>query len=320
MSQATFSVQQILETPFPSYHTPLELARALNRSGDEAKRTKALALLEGLSLRYPHVLAVGQELILALIESGEHERSELALRALEITFGNLDDESLCRWGRLFKDRGDDYLELPGAVSNRFAPNRDRALELYRKSLEKYGEAYGIRSGHYPGINKATLLLIVGSLKAQQTGHAPRSVKELLESEELARKLLASRASWKRDHDDETIWHPATAGEAYLLRQDWAQAAALYREALNGRHINHHARESMRRQVERIVLAFGYLGVTIPPPFDDPAAFFAAAPRAVPGQTPGGAISEPSLSSAGAGQMSDAERADPRGSGGSVPPA
>ena len=33
MSQATFSVEQILKTPFPSYHKPLELARTLNRSG-----------------------------------------------------------------------------------------------------------------------------------------------------------------------------------------------------------------------------------------------------------------------------------------------
>ena len=121
MSQATFSVEQILETPFPSYHPPLELARALNRSGDRAKRTKALTLLEGLSLRYPHALAVGQELVLALIESGEHDRSEVTLRALEITFANLDEEILCRWGRLFKDWGDDYLELPGADSDQVRP-------------------------------------------------------------------------------------------------------------------------------------------------------------------------------------------------------
>ena len=49
------------ENAFPSYHRPLELARALNRSGEEAKRTEALTLLEGLRQRYPHVLAIGQE-------------------------------------------------------------------------------------------------------------------------------------------------------------------------------------------------------------------------------------------------------------------
>ena len=211
------------------------------------------------------------------IECGEHDRSELALRALEITFANLDEEILCRWGRLFKDRGDDYLELPGAVSDRFAPNRDRAVEFYRKALEKYDEAYGIRSGHYPGINKATLLLIVGSLKAEQTGQAPGASppRELLESVDLAGKLLENRGSWTSDQPyDEPVWHPATQGEAHLLRREWAQAAALYREAMGAREISHLARESMRRQVDRILLAFRNLGIAIPPPFDDAAAFFA----------------------------------------------
>ena len=59
------------------------------------------------------------------------------------------------------------------------------MEFYRKSLEKYDRAYQIRSGYYPGINKATLLLMLGSLKAGQTGQAPGSIKELFESEELA---------------------------------------------------------------------------------------------------------------------------------------
>ena len=112
MSQPTFSVDQILKVSFPSYHRPLELARALNRTGDDAKRSMALVLLEGLRKKYPHVLAVGQELILALIESNKYDRAELVLKDLENRFGNLDEETLCRWGRLFKDRGDDYLELP----------------------------------------------------------------------------------------------------------------------------------------------------------------------------------------------------------------
>ncbi len=287
MSQPTFSVEQILETPFPSYHLPLELARALNRSGDRAKRTKALTLLEGLSLRYPHALAVGQELVLALIESGEHDRSEVTLRALEVTFANLDEETLCRWGRLFKDRGDDCLELPGAVSNRFVPNRDRAVEFYRKALEKYDEAYGIRSGHYPGINKATLLLIVGSLKGERSGQATGATapRELLESVDLAGQLLENRGSWTTDQPyDEPVWHPATQGEAHLLRREWAQAAALYREAMGAREISHLARESIRRQVDRILLAFRNLGIAIPPPFDDAAAFFASGSATPTGKT------------------------------------
>ena len=275
MSQATFSVEQVLKTPFPSFHKPLELARILNRSGEDSQRITALRLLDGLRKRYSHVLAVGQEFVLALIESSEHDRAELALKSLEHTFANLDEETLCRWGRLFKDRGDDYLELPGAKSNRYAPNQDIAMEFYRKSLEQYDRAFEIRSGYYPGINKATLLLMLGSLKARQTGQAPGSIKELFESEELARKLLTSRTSWKGDHpDDGTIWHSATAGEAQLLLREWTHAAALYREALNARNLNRHARETMLRQVERVLAAYRSLGVAIPPPFDDSTSFFA----------------------------------------------
>jgi hypothetical protein len=311
MSQATFSVDQVLKTPFPSYHQPLELARALNRSGEEAKRIKALTLLEGLCERYPHVLAIGQEFVLALIERNQHDRAELVLKALEHSFANLDEESLCRWGRLFKDRGDSYVELPRAVSNRRAPNLERAEEFYRNSLEKYDQAYRIRGGHYPGINKATLLLITGSLKARRTGESPGSplLLELVESVELAGALLGSRASWRTDQPaDETIWHPATAGEAHLLRREWAQAATLYREAMDARDINHHARESMRRQVDRIILAFSYLGVSIPPPFDDTAALLAPAPGGPFGESDA-VTGHPGTPSPGAGGMVESGRGD-----------
>jgi hypothetical protein len=63
----------------------------------------------------------------------------------------------------------------------------------------------------------------------------------------------------------------------LLLQQWAQAASHYREALDSRHINHFARESMRRQVERIILAFRDLGVAVSPPFEDLTALFGAGP-------------------------------------------
>jgi hypothetical protein len=50
--------------------------------------------------------------------------------------------------------------------------------------------------------------------------APGLIKELLESEELARKPLQSQASWIMDHsDDEPISRPATAGEAHLFFQE-----------------------------------------------------------------------------------------------------
>jgi hypothetical protein len=275
MSLATLSLDQILKTPFPSYHKPLELARSLTRSGNDNDRRKAIALLDGLRQRYPHVLAIAQELVLALEECHEPDRAEQILKTLEKSFLNLDEEFLCRWGRLFKDRADEYTPLPWSKPGRRLPDPVLAEAFYRKSIAKYDQAYRIRLGHYPGVNKATLLLIVGALKSQRSGATPGSITELLESEELARKLLACRASWKVDHsEDETIWHPATEGEVQLLRLEWEQAAAHYREALGAKNMSRHARDSMLRQVERIALAFRILGIAISPPFDDSAAFFA----------------------------------------------
>src|SRR4029079_14694954 len=138
--------------------------------------------------------------------------------------------------------------LPWSRPEGRAPAPDLAEPLYRESLEKYDRAYSIRSGHYPGINKATLLLILGSLRRSAPGAPPRT--ELGESADVASRLLAERWRWPRESpDDLTVWHPATAGEAHLLRQEWPEAADAYREALNARNINPRSREAIRRQVE-----------------------------------------------------------------------
>jgi hypothetical protein len=272
MSLATLSLDQILKTPFPSYHRPLELARTFTRSGNEDDRRKAVTLLEGLRQRYPHVLAIGQELVLALEECHDPDRAEQLLNTLEKSFLNLDEEFLCRWGRLFKDRGDEYTPLPWSKPGRRAADPVLAEAFYRKSLAKYDQAYRIRFGHYPGINKATLLLILGSLTPPPPGSPTR--QELEESVQLAGKLLADRLRWPTDQaDDLTVWHPATAGEAHLLRREWTDAGNQYREALKDKNLTRHARESMRRQVERILMCFRNLNVAPAPPFDDPVSLF-----------------------------------------------
>ena len=272
MSLATLDVDQILKTAFPSYHRPLELARSLTRSGNEVDRRKAVELFIGLRQRYPHVLTIGQEQILALEECCEPDRAEQLLHTLEKLFLNLDEEFLCRWGRLFKDRGDEYTSLPWSKPGGRVSDLVLAEAFYRKSLAKYDHAYRIRFGHYPGINKAALLLILGSLTA--TTPDLRQRPEVQESEDLASSLLATRLRWPSDQpDDPTVWHPATAGEAHLLPQEWAEAANQYREALQCKNLTPHARRSIRRQAERILMCFKKLAVVPPPPFDDPALFF-----------------------------------------------
>jgi hypothetical protein len=268
-------VETFLRVPSPSYHKLLAIARAASRSGVKERCRWAVDVLEGLMRRYPHALPIGQELVLALLECNDEERAEMVLGQLDRTFRNVDVETLCRWGRLFKDRGDAYVRLPWSDDPGRPADPVMARVFYKKSIDRYDQAYAMSSLYYPGINKATLLLILGTLGPLAGGVRAREIDE---SDTLAASLLADRSNWPSSlPEDETLWHPATAGEAYLLRQNWIAAAQQYADALESRHLNAHARTAMYRQVERIRRCFLTLGITIPPPLGDPAVFFGAKP-------------------------------------------
>jgi hypothetical protein len=263
--------RQILAIRLPSYHKQLDLAKQLARSQQTEQLQAGILVLEELHDRFPQVLLIGQELVLAYMEGGLPPKAEHLLFKLEQRFQNLDEETLCRWGRLFKDQGDRHVELPWPDQDKAVLDSDLAVSLYRRSLEKYDQAYQDRQGHYPGINKATLLLIVGSLKPRQADPRPR---EIADAEQLAGELLRNRTRWPRDYaEDDTVWHPATAGEAHLIRQEWPLAEMQYRAALASSMLTPHARRAMLRQVERILMCFRKLAIEIQAPFDDPKALF-----------------------------------------------
>jgi hypothetical protein len=272
MTTMMIPLDALLNVPSPSYHKLLAVAIAASRSGVIEQCRWSVAALERLMKRYPHVLVIGQELVLALLECKEGARAEAVLGQLDRSFTNMDEETLCRWGRLFKDQGDAYVRLPWSDPDGRPPDPDMACVFYKKSIERYDQAYRIRSGHYPGINKATLLLILGTLEPPIAGAPPSAIEE---SDALAAALLAGRANWPSSFkEDETLWHPATAGEAYLLRRMWDAAAQQYGDALTSRYITAHARKAMYRQVERIRMCLTRLGVSIPLPLGDPNTFFA----------------------------------------------
>jgi hypothetical protein len=276
MVLTTLTVDDILEILFLSYHKPLDAARTLGRSPEDADYRKAIALHPRLIVRYPHVLGLGQELVFVLIEAGRHDEAEALLKRFEKEFLDLDEEFLCRWGRLFKERGDAHAGLPWPAHAGRSPDADLAAKYYRLSLEKYEQTYLIRSGNFPGINKASMLLIFVSLVPESPRSPGRA--DLRESADLAAKILADRANWQQDQsDDDSIWHPATAGEAHLLLREWAKAEAQYREALRHKDLKAQSRNSMRRQVEWIVVCFRKLSATPAKLFDDPAAFFETIP-------------------------------------------
>jgi hypothetical protein len=267
----------------PSYHKLLALGSAASRSGQREDCRWAITLLEGLMKRYPHVLAIGQELVLAQLECREEEKAEDVLAWLDRSFTNLDEETQARWGRLFKDQGDAYVRLPWSEPDGRPADSEMARVFYKKSLDRYDQAYRIRSGHYPGINKATLLLIMGTLQPPIPGAPP---KEIEASANLAKTLLDNRPRWPVSFtEDETLWHPATAGEAYLLRRMWDASAQQYRGALGSRYLTEHARKAMYRQVERIRMCYEVLSVTVPAPLDDPKTFFSVGDPRTPVEGP-----------------------------------
>jgi Tetratricopeptide Repeats-Sensor len=260
--------------PYPSYHVPFERARQAGRSDKVDERSRAIEDLKELRRTYPHVLAIGQELVLALLQQGSRDEAERELLALDQRFNSLVEETQCRWGRLFKDRGDEFVLLPWSPEGRVS-DPDMAQILYQKSLARYQTAYGIEAGHFPGINVATLNLIIGALMQAKPGESP---PEIAAAESMAANLLATRRKWKSTTaDDDSLWHPATAAEAHLLLRHWEDAAKQYRVALSSEKLTPHAREAMYRQVERICLCFQAVGVEIPPPLNQPATFFQTAP-------------------------------------------
>ncbi len=224
-TKITLSPEAILKAPFPSYHRPLGWAHDWTCCGDAACKEAAVVLLKGLYERYDHAVAVGQELVLALMENGLEAEAKAALEGIDTRFSKLDEELLCRWGRFYKDHGDRYIGLPW-LAGAGPPNPQEARPYYLQSLQKYVEAYGIRQGHYPGINQATLQVLLGTLVRPAAAVAAGG--EVAEAQELARRLLECRDCWPESFaNDRTVWHPATAAEAHLLLQEWHQAAGEY---------------------------------------------------------------------------------------------
>jgi hypothetical protein len=130
----------------------------------------------------------------------------------------------------------------------------------------------LRHGHYPGINQATLLLLLAAL-ARQRKEDTRSLNYLRQAEAAADDVLARRAHWPKDFPDDNIWHPATAGEANLLKRNWPEAASQYGAALGAANVRPFHRQSIGKHARRILDALAFLDVRPEPPFDNPDALF-----------------------------------------------
>jgi hypothetical protein len=264
------AAQDVLATKFVSYATPLEVARRWSQSNDQAERLQARELLRGLFKRFPHSIEIGQQLALAELEAGGEKEAITVLHDIQLLCRNPHEEVLSRCGRVYRDQGDRYVsypEVPGAPEVRIGGTAEipaEARRYYLLALREYTKAYQIRFGHYPGVNVATLHLLIAALDA---GGAECD-SHLKDCRDTARRLLDHKADWPREHDDDPIWHAASAGELHLLLKEWDTACECYRAAQQHQRFQRFHRTTMLRQVVRIVYGHKRLGVASLGPFDD----------------------------------------------------
>jgi len=222
-----------------SHHAGLAFAREWARSRREPFVEAAVEILTTLWNEYPCVLEIGQELALALLELGTltgqricRDRSEGLLLELDRKCPAPSMETLCRGGRLWKDRGD---QLFGAEAEGEAEMSrkayETALHYYRRAYDEFGNHY------YPGINAATLNLLLGR-KA--------------EADALARAIIEDLDEGRSYQGDELAWVWATLGEAHLILGHCQEAAEYYRRAIAHPACRPHHVDAMYAQVKRIL--------------------------------------------------------------------
>lgn len=255
---------------YPSYHEPLRIARQWNR-GAAPDRAAAADLLAGLVERYPTVLVVWYELALNRVKAGERLETLALLDEIHHQFeGRLDEDTFCLWGRCHKDVGHEHLDrggpLPGGgavpdrepasvlVQSGAAAAADREYELGR---QRYEQGYDLSGGWFPAVNVAFLTFMRAAL-AKQMGRPDEAARLRREAQTLARKLL-DRTDWVLKLPDDDVWHEATRGEARALQGDWSGAVEHYRRAAALPNAQPHHRESMGRQLARVLQGWNLLG-------------------------------------------------------------
>ena len=133
-------------------------------------------------------------------------------------------------GRLHKE----YAWAINQPGNR--PGKEERV-YYRHALELYEQAYRLRKHYYPGINVATLKLLLDDEK---------------EARDVAKDVLETCYRATPADVVERNWIIATQGEAYLILKEFKLAIAHYRMAMSLDHDQAYA-ESPRRHA-RCILA------------------------------------------------------------------
>ena len=165
---------------------------------------------------------------LSLARSGATERANAVLEGLRHE-GQADEETLGMLGRTYKDLA---MHAPTAAIR--AQNLTRAAEIYGQGFESTG-------GYWPGINAATMNLLIGNVDAAGA---------------LAGKVRALCQSVLSEEGVDEYWPLAALGEAALILKNWPEAEDWYARAARagaGRYGDLH---STRRNADLILQHWG----------------------------------------------------------------
>ena len=184
----------------------------------QKRPSEPVRMLEAAIKRFPYAVALKQQLVLSLVESDNSADEEKARREIEDFFTLAcvfrDHEFLCRFGRIYKDKGDRQLD-ENVTHQEVIEGKLPAYQHYLVALYYYETAYDITGNYYPAINAASLALLVGDHEKQKS---------------LAEQILTICARLPLNDPNQT-WILATEGEASLLVGRTESATRFYRAAL-----------------------------------------------------------------------------------------
>ncbi len=168
-----------------------------------------------------------QLLALALARSGAtHRANSLLLKLLES--GQKDEETISILARTHKDLWTQAID---------PKEKHHQLCL---AAERYEQAYQLSDSYYPGINAATMAMLLG--EEDRAKVLAREVRE--------RCLPRLKPLDQRSSDD--YWLLATLGEAALILREWSEAEDWYAQAVQVSHGRYGDLSSTRRNATLLV--------------------------------------------------------------------
>ncbi len=250
----------------PSHHQEFDEIRGTwRRQIDRPTLEAALDRLKSLADEFPYVLAIGHEIVLVLEKLGRIDEAITQLKNLERQFKKLDEETLCRWGKLFKKQAITALQPPADLT--------QALQDLDEAARYYARAFEVQRGFYPRINELSLQFYRAAV-LNDLGKTEEARLLLEEVRRKAAQMLADSDVWRPRKDDDHVWVLATKGEAAVLAHSWTDAEARYAAAVLTARSQRFYLDVMRDQMKLLVDACRRLGIL---PVDhalaDPDAYF-----------------------------------------------